>query len=137
MQTMSHRICWFMKWFITIIRVCVNCFPHWKAREDIGRTALVCDTRLLDILMGKKPVLSLGTAEPGPDYAKAAWCFGRTARPFISGLLKQDDMPLILLWGPRGSGKRLLLVRAAAKAERELIFFDASVNAPLEQILTW
>lgn len=105
-------------------------FPALEGKEDIGKTALVCDTRLLDILMGKSRYFPLGTAEPEPETVKSRLLFREDCLSFISGLLKQDDMPLILLWGPRGSGKRLLLVRVADKAERELIFFDASVNAP-------
>ena len=44
----------------------------------------------------------------------------------LKGLMNSEPMPLVMLWGPEGSGKRHVLKHAATQEKRALVFFDIS-----------
>lgn len=108
-------------------RACIcRLFPDLEFSGDISGESLVCDVRLMDILIGKNRYLPEDTWVFDGKGEQGVLLYREDQVSQLKGLMNSEPMPLVMLWGPEGSGKRHVLKHAAVQEKRTLVFFHIS-----------
>lgn len=101
----------------------VNIFPALDLAGDIFDIPLRCDTRLIDILSNNDQHLPNGALVFDKEETEEM-LFRKEPYELLERMIQKEDKPLLLIWGEKGAGKRLLLKHLAVKHKLKLIFYD-------------
>lgn len=103
-------------------------FPSLEEAENIREAFVWCDTRLTDILMGSSIYLPAGVSLYEQETECPELFFREAECSRIEKLLEEQKMPVVMLWGGCGSGKKHLLTTVAHRQKRSIVFYDLSGN---------
>lgn len=99
-------------------------FPALEFAKNPIREPLRCDIRLMDILMDIGNFLPKGAAVFYSDSDCTPLFFRESVYEQVRFLLQAPTMPLVLLWGNEGAGKKHLLKHVSCGIGRNLLFYD-------------
>lgn len=98
-------------------------FPALECADNPICEPLVCDVRLMDILMDIGDFSPKGATVFYSDTACSPLFFCERVYEQVQFLMQDQDMPLVLLWGDEGAGKKHLLKHIACDVQRDLLFY--------------
>lgn len=107
------------------LAVLCRIFPELRFTEDACGAALVCDERLTDLLLGLNRYLPCGT-EVFVNARVEDPLIGRQEIYRQLDQLLEEDLPMLLLTGAPGAGKKHLLKHMAQDRDMSLVFYDLS-----------
>ena len=99
-------------------------FPALECADNPICEPLLCDVRLMDILMDIGDFLPKGATVFGCDATCSPLFFREKVYEQVRFLVHDKTMPLVLLWGSEGAGKKHLLKHIACEVQRDLLFYD-------------
>lgn len=97
-------------------------FPDLELEEDLTGSVLLCDVRLIDIILGWNHYLPEGASVFDRERGTEVLLFRENEKKKVCEFIQNREMPLVMLWGPEGAGKKHLLSLSAFDAGRTVLF---------------
>lgn len=107
-------------------------FPGINVENQYMTRELVCDERLLDILLGKNRCIP-AEIEIIEGQGKDPLWFRETEMQALESFVEDKKFPIFLILGERGAGKKQLVRYFAQNQGMELVLFDGSVYDRMEE----
>lgn len=100
-------------------------FPNINESKEYMTQELVCDDRLLEVLLGNNRRMPSGVDILEPDMADPLW-FREEETKELESFTEDKNFPLFVICGERGAGKKHFLRYYAKEHSMHLVLFDAS-----------